>query len=207
MKRASAPFQIHLFKQTLGDAEARISRQFWQWSALGLTPLALVLVPLTIQSVRWLKAASLRQEAEANSELARLRAAEMDRLFGALVEKSRALASLSVSEHERSAGGETSSVAWLVREDQEIASLELYQKKDGKPLLLKRYINEKYLQTYDLDASYIPLIHEYHSARFPLLQTAFAGATDVRNLSNPEGMPMLSKAYPLTAMAPPSGIQ
>jgi adenylate cyclase len=143
---------------------------------------------------------SSTREGENNLAQATTVAAQVEGLLVAYVDKVRVVASLLFKKYSNPQERE-SALELSFREDRDLVSVEVYELKDGQPVLIEREINEDYLKSFGETRDYISNIR---ATRKIALQEVFEkGTIEIRNSSLPSKKGAETIYPPLITIAVP----
>lgn len=148
---------------------------------------------LTYVSSMHLEEISIRREEDANRDQSQARAIEVENLVINYVEKAQMIGSLLLKQ----TGAEREkSLDLTFRQDREFVSIQVMQK--GQVDQNRLYINERFLEVYNLESNYIERLRNYQRSNktFPF-NAVFAGQVEVRNATLKDGAPMITVGVPL----------
>lgn len=134
------------------------------------------------------------READNNRAQARSRANEVDNLFRGYMEKAKVVASLLTKEYQSSS--DRDKTLWLsFQQDQDLVAIEILERKGQSHQRIQQEINSDYLQSYNLETSYIDVLRQQQKIN---LQAVFEGDIEIRNASLKGGAPLLTMVFPLS---------
>lgn len=160
--------------------------------------LAIVAVPITLQSAARFEEISIDREEQASRDSSRARATEIEGLLISYVDKAKVIASLLMKDTS-SAEERERSLDLTFGRDKDFVAVEVIARKPFENPL--RVVNEPYLAQYKLDKSFIETLRvAQKSRRLVRTETLFNGQDghlEVRNSTIEGGAPLLTLGFPL----------
>ncbi len=116
--------------------------------------IAAVVIPIATRSAQFFESTFRTTQDDANGELANIKASDVDEMMLGFMEKIRSVTNLSLEDFSSEAQRKTA-IDQLFGRDLDMVGLDIYELKDGQPVLYKRLVNESYFRQFGVDASYL----------------------------------------------------
>lgn len=166
---------------------------------VGITASLLLAVTslIALRSSRYFEREVRQTHEQSNQMQAVSRATEVEGLLQGYVDKLRMVASLMYKPHA-SVEEKEEAIKISFRADRDLVSVEIYEMKDGRPVLVERIINEEYLRANGFGPDYIDNLRKQRS--FPVA-AVFAGQIEIVNSSIRGGLPLITVGIPFVKNA------
>ncbi len=176
------------------------------WKLIVVTVLILLAatISIAINTSEMFKDVSGRREEDFNRSIAQAIASQVDSKVRANIQKSTVYGGMVLSsiKSERNTGPDIArwtgksgrSFIVAASQDPELISLSLYRRKGKKTFMVGRYTNNRFLDQYSLNQTYLSRLNK--KKPFPSA-AVFGGNPLMRNRSIPGGAPILSLGVPL----------
>ncbi|MCC6277935.1 MAG: HAMP domain-containing protein [Oligoflexia bacterium] len=150
-------------------------------------------VPIALRSSHLFEKESGKREEDTNRDQAKTVGDEVQEAFKNFIDKSKLVGSILYktfpSEENREQALDLS-----FRTDKDLVAVEVIAVAEGRPLTLKRVVNEEYLKQYDLKTDYIDNLRSVKP--FPV-QIPLNGDIEIRNSTIEGGAPLLTLGVPM----------
>ena len=165
-------------------------------AAMTLTLLLAAAVPIALKTTGLFLETSGKREEESNRSQAGSRAAEINGLLESYVDKIAIIGTLRIKElADGTASKPTAASNVILQRDKEIISFQILKRGvTGKSEVTTRYVDQRYLKGYKVEANYLDLVN----AQKPFPEDlVFGGQPVLRNRSMPGGAPLFSMGVPV----------
>jgi adenylate cyclase len=158
--------------------------------------------PVAYLTSDYFKKASAEREKLANLAEAETRAGEVTSFIQGAVNRGKTLGTMLLkartdathTKAKPAAETATDPVEFQFQQEAGLVALEVFERKDGNFVSLRRLANDKYLKNAKLEPEYLNTVTK--KVPFPIA-APFAGEVTIKNRSLPKGLPLLSLGIPL----------